>query len=392
MSPQLAPALDEPQVEDTSIDDSQIDEDLHDQSATLTVDPSVANALSPAEALHADDQITYEQIPESTLLADQDGHIAPLKDDLVQRRDAIRHRWAAGLDLPNCIWLGFLHAGLLAAPFFFTWKAVVVVLFLGWLTGGVGICLTFHRMLTHGSFQTYRPIRWLLAFIGGLAGEGSALMWVAVHRQHHIFSDQAGDPHSPRDGKWWSHMLWLGPKYSKEYKQALTNRYAPDLVKDPVMRFLDVTFLLWHFVLAGVLFAIGYFGWDAYTGWSFVIYGTFVRMMYVLHSTWFVNSATHLWGYRNYETTDDSRNLWWVALLTYGEGWHNNHHAYQRMANYGHRWWEFDITYQTIRLMEKVGLAWNVVHLKPDEERALKHGAARGSAADAVRSGSRNCR
>ena len=98
---------------------------------------------------------------------------------------------------------------------------------------------------------------------------------------------------------------------------------------------------------------------------SFVVWGMFVRMVYVLHVTWFVNSATHMWGYRNYETTDDSRNLWWVGLLAFGEGWHNNHHAYQRMARQGHRWWEFDITYWAIWLMEKVGLAWDVVHEVP---------------------------
>ena len=128
------------------------------------------------------------------------------------------------------------------------------------------------------------------------------------------------------------------------------------------MRFLDKTFLLWHFATGVGLFALGYFVWGTYIGWSLVVYGLFLRLLFVLHSPWFVNSASHIWGYRTYETTDNSRNLWWVALLTYGEGWHNNHHADQRMANYGHQWWEFDITYQTICLMEKLGLAWNVVH------------------------------
>jgi stearoyl-CoA desaturase (delta-9 desaturase) len=153
-------------------------------------------------------------------------------------------------------------------------------------------------------------------------------------------------------------MLWLAP--SRNSQQVIA-RYAPDLQKDPVMRFLDKTFILWPFVLAAALFAFGYYGWDAYTGWSFVVWGLFVRMVWVLHVTWLVNSASHMWGYRNYETTDDSRNCWWVGLLAFGEGWHNNHHAYQRMARHGHRWYEIDVTYWAIAAMEKVGLAWRVV-------------------------------
>jgi stearoyl-CoA desaturase (delta-9 desaturase) len=197
---------------------------------------------------------------------------------------------------------------------------------------------------------------------------------VAVHRKHHAFSDKEGDPHSPRDGKWWSHIGWLAPRMGKPYYEAVYKRYAPDLLKDPVFRFLDQTFLLWHILLGVAMFAVGHFVWDTYTGISFVVYGMFLRMVWVLHVTWFVNSATHIWGYRNYETTDDSKNLWWVGLLAYGEGWHNNHHAYQRMAKHGHKWWEFDATYMAILAMEKVGLAWDVVHEargKHDRERSV---------------------
>jgi len=106
-----------------------------------------------------------------------------------------------------------------------------------------------------------------------------------------------------------------------------------------------------------------------YMAWSFVVWGMFVRMVYVLHVTWFVNSATHIWGYRNYETTDDSKNLWWVGLLAWGEGWHNNHHAYQRMARHGHKWWEIDMSFWTIWAMEKVGLAWNVIKIPPKNQK-----------------------
>ncbi|MBI2826119.1 MAG: fatty acid desaturase [Planctomycetia bacterium] len=267
------------------------------------------------------------------------------------------------------LWIAFLHVGALSALFFFTWKGLLLTLILGWFTGAVGITLGYHRCLTHGSFSSYQWVRRTLAFIGGLAGEGPATMWVAVHRKHHEFSDHEGDPHSPREGFWWSHMVWLAPNRGRENQKQLIERYAPDLLKDPVMPFLDKTFLLWHWVLGVALFAAGYFWWDLYTAWSFVAYGMFLRLIYVLHITWFVNSATHKWGYRNYETTDDSRNLWWVGLLAYGEGWHNNHHAYQRMARHGHRWWEIDMTYWMILGLEKVGLAWNVVHERPSHQR-----------------------
>jgi stearoyl-CoA desaturase (delta-9 desaturase) len=214
----------------------------------------------------------------------------------------------------------------------------------------------------------------LLALLGALSGEGSAITWVANHRKHHKYSDEEEDPHSPRHGGLWSHFLWLCPNNGKKYEHDLANRYAPDLVRDPMMRVLDKTFLLQHWVLGLFLFFLGWQVWDLYTGISFVVWGTFVRMVYVLHVTWFVNSATHMWGYRNYETSDNSTNLWWVGLLAAGEGWHNNHHAYQRMAAHGHRWWEFDLTYLTICVMEKLGLAWDVVRLgTPKADTAAGH-------------------
>ncbi len=282
-----------------------------------------------------------------------------------QRRPAPQNRWSRGVDWPIVAWVVVVHAGALAAPFFFTWKALAVSAFLAWLTGSIGVCMGYHRQLTHGSFSTYRPIRLLFAFIGGLSGEGSALMWVANHRKHHMFSDKEGDPHSPHDGKWWSHMLWFMPALIPGDFEKLTARYAPDLAKDRGMWVLHYMFLPSHLLLSALLFGVGYFGWDTYTGISFLVWGMFVRLIYVLHVTWMVNSASHIWGYRNYETTDDSRNLWWVGLLAFGEGWHNNHHAYQRMARQGHKWWEVDVTYWAICLMERVGLVWNVVHEIP---------------------------
>ncbi len=280
----------------------------------------------------------------------------------------------ARLDWGTLGWVAIIHLGILAAPFYFTWPGLVTCLILGWLTGSIGICLGYHRLLTHGSFQTSRFMFRLIGLIGLLAGQGPPIQWVANHRKHHLHSDQPGDPHSPREGRWWSHILWLVPYHSAEEVQATHARFAPDLLKDPFMRFLQSTFLFWHIGLGAILYGIGYWLGGTETAISMVVYGMFVRLFYVLHATWFVNSATHIWGYRNYETTDDSRNLWWVALLTYGEGWHNNHHKYQRMAKNGHKWWELDMTYGAILVLEKLGLAWKVIKTPPpnDKESAVK--------------------
>jgi stearoyl-CoA desaturase (delta-9 desaturase) len=280
-------------------------------------------------------------------------------------RTHLDHVWDNGIDWPVVIWIAVVHLGCIAAPFYFTWPAFVAFCILSWMSGCVGVTIGYHRQLTHGSFQTYKPVRWFLALMGGLSGEGSAITWVANHRKHHAFSDKEGDPHSPRDGGFWSHMLWFMPNFGRKHHDEVAARYAPDLVKDPVMRALHTLFLPLHLVMGCVLYAIGYFGWDTYTAISFVVWGMFVRLTYVFHITWFVNSATHLWGYRNYETTDDSRNLWWVGMLAFGEGWHNNHHAYQRLAKHGHKWWEIDFTWYHILALKKLGLAWDVVETVP---------------------------
>jgi stearoyl-CoA desaturase (delta-9 desaturase) len=259
------------------------------------------------------------------------------------------------------LWIGAVHVGALAAPFVFTWKGLAIAAVLAWMTASLGICLGFHRLLTHSGFETYRPVRWFFVLLGTLAGEGPPIMWVAAHRRHHQFSDLKGDPHSPKDGFYWGHVFWMLRKRGSAYWAKEYRRYAPDLMRDSGVRFLNHTWLWWQPLTGGILFAVGALGWDTATGLSFLVYGLFVRLVFVFHGTWFVNSATHTWGYRNYETTDDSRNLWWVGLWAFGEGWHNNHHAHPRMARHGHKWWELDLTYWAIRSLECTGLAWNVL-------------------------------
>ena len=270
-------------------------------------------------------------------------------------------RWKQGLEWPAVLWIGMLHVGALAAPWCFTWQGAMLALVLSFVTGCLGVTVGYHRLLTHSSYETFPWIRRILAWFGMLAGEGPPIMWVAVHRKHHYFSDQEDDPHTPRHGRWWSHMLWMLPRHKTNDWSKLYARYAPDLLRERFMRFLNKTFLWWQTLAGATFFAGGWLIWDLPTGVSLLVYGMFVRLVYVMNVTWLINSATHIWGYRNYNTDDDSRNLWWVALLSYGEGWHNNHHAQQRSARHGHRWWELDLTWLIIRFMQTIGLAWNVI-------------------------------
>jgi stearoyl-CoA desaturase (delta-9 desaturase) len=268
------------------------------------------------------------------------------------------------------------HLVVLAAPFTFTWTALGVALFLHWVTGSLGICLGYHRLLTHDGMKTYPWVRYLFATIGTLAGEGTPLDWTADHRKHHKHSDQIGDPHSPHEGPWWSHMFWLAYHTHNGDRAAHLQKWVPDLYKERGMRIMDYLFLPLHILTGFVLFGLGY----AFSGMemavSLVVWGMFVRLVAVLHTTWLVNSASHMFGYRNYETTDDSRNNWLVAIIAYGEGWHNNHHAYPRMAKHGHKWWEFDITWMAILALKKLGLVWDVVDYRTAAEKAAKLEAA----------------
>jgi stearoyl-CoA desaturase (delta-9 desaturase) len=255
-------------------------------------------------------------------------------------------------------WMGIMHLACLAAPFYFTWSALAVCLIFYWLTGTVGVTLGYHRYLAHRSFKLSRPAEFVVFLFGVLSVQGSPLMWSSTHRVHHARSDKDGDPHSPRHGKWWSHILWLLIDRAKARDPEFRARMCPDLVNDPMVQFFEKTFILWTVAFGVAMFAIGGLPW--------LLWGLCVRMVITYHATWFVNSATHLWGYRTYATGDDSRNLWWVALVTGGEGWHNNHHAYPRVARAGHQWWEIDTTYGVILLLKALGQAWDVNDKLPD--------------------------
>jgi sn-2 palmitoyl-lipid 9-desaturase len=246
------------------------------------------------------------------------------------------------------------HALALLAPWFFSWSALGVAIFLHWLFGSIGICLAYHRLLTHRSFQVPKWLEYILTTIGAAALQGGPIFWVATHRQHHAYpEDEFKDPYSARRGFWWSHMLWLFYQKQEYFDPQIYKKYAPDLARNPYYCWLDRYFLLLQIPIAVLLYALG--------GWSFVIWGLVVRAVSLWHSTWLINSATHLRGYQNYEVEDGSRNLWWAAILTYGEGWHNNHHAQPHVAPSGRQWWEIDVTWWAIRLLQMAGLAKKVV-------------------------------
>ncbi len=259
-------------------------------------------------------------------------------------------------------WMVLMHVGALAAVLLYPlhWQAILVALLLHWFTCSIGICMCYHRSLSHQSLKLRGPAKFLGLYAASICGEGSPLTWSAVHRIHHGQSDQEGDPHSPLDGKWWSHLLWLFVRQPEEIRQAMYDRYVPDLQRDRMVMFFEKTWFFWTLGTAAILYAVG--------GWPMLLWACCFRMVVAYHSTWFVNSATHLWGYRNYETTDQSRNLWWVAVLAYGEGWHNNHHAHPHTARAGHRWWEFDATWQAIKLLRLLGLATDVDDRNPAKE------------------------
>lgn len=250
------------------------------------------------------------------------------------------------------LWVVLMHLGVLAAPFYFNWPAFFLFVTFTWLTGSVGICLCYHRLLTHQAFRVPKPLEYLLTFIGVFASEGGPINWVARHRMHHAFSDTERDPHSPRKGFWWAHMFWLFKHNPLIDNYEFYSAYARDLAADPFQRFLNKTHWIYQ-----ILLGIGLYFWG---GLPFLVWGLFCRTVFVYHGTWFVNSATHMWGYQTYQANDDSRNLWWVALVAFGEGWHNNHHAHQRSARHGLKFWELDITYIAIKVLGWLKLAHNI--------------------------------
>ena len=244
------------------------------------------------------------------------------------------------------------HILALGAIFTFSWANLTAFLIIWWLTGSVGIGLGFHRQLTHRGFQTPNWLKHLFAIFGSMALQGSPIDWVATHRLHHAFTETDKDPHSPRHGKYWAHVGWVTVGTSQDNGEEVEKKYIPDLLKDPFLVFLSK---FWYVptILTGVL--LGFIG-----GFSMVIWGVFLTATIGWHFTWFVNSITHVWGSRRFETKDDSTNNAFVAAVSWGEGWHNNHHAYPTSARHGLTWKEIDLNWLQLKALEKVGLVWDM--------------------------------
>jgi len=272
-----------------------------------------------------------------------------------------------GVNWITAVAMTAFHVGAVAALFYVDAGAMLTAVLLWIMAGILGIGMGHQRLLTRRGFKTYRWIEYLLTWYATLALEGGPIFWVATHRVHHQKSDQEGDPHTPREGGYWAHMGWILMGAGLHQDSSQLKRYVPDLARDPV----HVLLSKWHWtsnVIVGLILL-------AFGGVPYVLWGIFFRTTWGLHSTWLVNSATHMWGSRRFTTRDDSTNNWWVALLTFGEGWHNNHHAHPTSARHGLAWYEVDFNWMGISTLRMLGLIWDVKVAKiaqavPHEENA----------------------
>jgi len=281
-----------------------------------------------------------------------------------------------GINWLTLIVVAAFHVGAVAALFFFTWQRLVVMLALYVLAINVGIGMCYHRLLTHRGYQVPKWLEYVMTVCASLALEGGPMFWVSTHRVHHQNSDKEGDPHTPREGGWWAHTGWLLFGNSLHAQSEFLYRYSPDLGRDRFHVWLSKFHWIPLTASGVVLFGVGWLvsGFSGAVGW--VLWGAFLRVTIGLHATWLVNSATHMWGSRRFETRDDSRNNWWVALVSGGEGWHNNHHAHPVSARHGLKWYEIDPNFYGIWLLARLGLARKIQIAKFDPQNPKPAGIA----------------
>jgi len=261
-------------------------------------------------------------------------------------------KYQKGINWVTTIAMVAFHIAAVAAFFYIDTGAIITAVVLYFVGGMLGIGMSYHRLLTHRSYKTPRWMEYFLTICATLALEGGPIFWVATHRVHHRKSDREGDPHTPHEGGFWAHMGWIIMGQGLHQETALLARYAPDLARDK----FHVALTRWHWVPQVVVgLALLAFG-----GIPYVLWGTGFRTVVGLHTTWLVNSATHMWGSRRFQTRDDSTNNWWVALLTFGEGWHNNHHAHPTSARHGLAWYELDLNWIGISILKFFGLARDI--------------------------------
>lgn len=262
-----------------------------------------------------------------------------------------------GFHWNNLLIVTSFHALAIVALFFFEWQNLIVFLVFSYLVESLGIGIGYHRLLTHRGFTAPKWLEYGLTTLGTLGIQNGAVEWVATHRIHHAFTETDKDPHSPRDGGIWSHVGWIVRGRAQQHDEATLQRYVPDLLKDRVHVVLSKYYWMTTVVLGIILLFAG--------GWTMVLWGIFLRTVFGWHSTWIVNSIAHIWGSRRFDTNDTSTNNAFVALFSFGEGWHNNHHANPTSARHGLAWYEFDMNWIVIRIFESLGWAKQIRVYKP---------------------------
>jgi stearoyl-CoA desaturase (delta-9 desaturase) len=323
------------------------------------------DAIQSAEAAEASQQAALQNMSNARVKNTAEQIRQQVKQDLRMGREYQEGR----VNWITTIVMGLFHVLAVAALFCFSWKNLAAFFVMYFFAINIGIGVAYHRLLTHRGFRTPKWVEYFVTACGTMALEGGPIFWVATHRVHHQNSDQEGDPHTPVDGTFWSHAGWILSGRAMHSETALLGRYAPDLTRDKghvwLSKYHWLFLTLAGFAQLGLGAALAP-GHRMYGAISMMLWGTFLRVVVGLHATWFVNSATHLYGKRRFETRDDSRNNWWVAILTGGEGWHNNHHAHPVSARHGLAWYEFDINYYCIWVLARLGLAKKIQIAKFD--------------------------
>jgi stearoyl-CoA desaturase (delta-9 desaturase) len=299
---------------------------------------------------------------------------APTADDVQPVANEALDRFLTGL-ITAIPFIGLLVVAWQVWANLLFWSDLVVFAIL-YVATGLGVTVGFHRLFTHRSFKAGNGVRATFAILGSMAIEGPVISWVADHRKHHAFSDRPGDPHSPHvdhghglkgalRGLLHAHVGWL----FIHTQRGRHERYAPDLLKDPTIRWINRYFFVWAVGGLLVAFLLGWLiGGSLHTALTGLLWGGAVRMLVLHHVTYSINSLCHFFGRRSYETNDESRNLFWLALPSFGESWHNNHHAFPTSAEHGLRSWQIDLSAGVIRILEKLGLAWDVVRVSPERQ------------------------
>ena len=260
-----------------------------------------------------------------------------------------------------------IHLLAFTALFFFSWQNLIAAVILWWIAGSWGVGMGYHRLLTHRGFVAPKWLEYFMSVCGTLALQSGPLTWVTTHRLHHAFTETDKDPHSPRHGTYWAHIGWIFRGTAQNQSWATMVRYCPDITKDKFQVALNKYYYIPSIIVGIGLVAIG--------GFPMLLWAVFFRVVFGWHATWLVNSATHLWGSRRFETRDDSRNNGLIAALTFGEGWHNNHHAHPRSARHGLGRFEVDANWIQIRALEKLGVISDVYEYKESDQQALKKAA-----------------